>query len=184
MRKSYFCIIAASLLILAFMTACGQTGTNNPTGITGGPSEIAGNSNGLVGTWYYVNEDPYNDRYESYLTFDPNGNFEIEDYYYYWSDYSEAWVLDDYYQWEGIYEVDGNLLIMEFDDFNDEITFTFVIDGDELTLNFDGDSVTFVRYYGSSSNNKVTNSDPDIPVIETNFKIPLSKGLAGILKQN
>jgi hypothetical protein len=73
---------------------------------------------------------------------------------------------------------------MEFDDFNDEITFTFVIDGDELTLNFDGDSVTFVRYYGSSSNNKVTNSDPDIPVIETNFKIPLSKGLAGILKQN
>lgn len=182
MRKINLNLIIASMFILAFITACGQTGTNNPTGITGGPGEIV-NSNSIVGSWYRMYEEPYDYMFEEIFTFFPDGNFEIEDYYYYWSDYSEEWILDDYTQLEGVYEVDGNLLILEFDDFNDEFTFTFVVNGDELTLNFDGDSITFIRYFGSSSNNKVTNSDPEMPIIETNYKIPLSKGFAGILKQ-
>ena len=150
MKKSYFYVFMLILAFIVFLTGCGQQGTNNPLGVTGGIDNIGGGS-GIIGTWLYEgNIDPslkhLEETYKTqiYLTFNSDGTYLYEDYEYNWNEDSEEWELDDQYSETGNYSVSGDqLTIMNS---GGEFTNTFSISGDELTLyNDDGSYLIFIR---------------------------------------
>lgn len=162
MKSKYTYLCIGIILVLALLVGCGQTGSNNPAGITGGPGEIAPNPGGgsaaeLVGTWLYVVYYDYRQDYklEEYLTFYSNGEYDIIDYWYYWDDYYENWVLEDVYSVEGTYSVSGNQITLYYEGV--ELLVTYSISDDQLTLTmYDPEddeyySITFIRYYGKSN---------------------------------
>jgi hypothetical protein len=158
MKTRLVCSFVLAILLIAFISGCGQRGMNNPTGVTGGIGQIADNPGGggsLIGTWYSedINED-WKDVW--YLTFNTDGSFSDERYIY--EMYAGEWYLDYVYSWNGSYQVNGNQLILNYDD-EDAIYLTYSIQGDSITLYFDGGYVTLTRYYDDKETKKSVSKD-------------------------
>ena len=141
--KLVFSFVLTTILIV-LIAGCGQQGTNNPTGVTGGIGEIADNPSGsLIGTWYSENiEEDWKD--VLYFTFNSDGSFLLEIYEY--EMYGGEWNLDYYESTNGAYEVDDNQLTLYY---GGTVNFTYSIQGDSLTLYLEGEPLTFTRFYGN-----------------------------------
>lgn len=182
MKKRYLNLILIYLLFVVFITSCGQRGTNNPAGITGGPGSSGSNS--IVGTWYRVYEDPdYDYMFEEFFTFNTNNTLLYELHEYEWDDWDEEWYLDYYEETEGVYEINGNQITIELDNGYEPFTFDFSINGDELRFYYGEQFITFTRYYGTYENNSTTNSNPDDLSTKSDIKSLAQKSLTEVIEK-
>ena len=147
MKKNYLYVLTVIVTSLLLITGCGQNGTNNPAGITGGIGEIADNAGGgngggddLIGTWMYE-EIFTRDYMRLYYTFSSNGEFMFEYEEYYDGEY-------DYDTFYGTYTVSGNQLSITIE--GDIDYFTFSISGNQLALTYDGETLIFTRVSSKS----------------------------------
>ncbi len=130
-------LIVAGLIILT--SACGQGEGNNPVGVTGGGAHGYGTGGGpvtdygnaLIGSWR-KNYDP---DYFVILNFYNSGKFLFELH----SDL-------ELYTITGTYYISGNKLTLNINGEDGQAVFTFVIDGDLLTLYYnENESETYYR---------------------------------------
>ncbi len=130
-------LIVAGLIILT--SACGQGEGNNPVGVTGGGAHGYGTGGGsvtdygnaLIGSWR-KNYDP---DYFVILNFYYSGKFLFELH----SDL-------ELYTITGTFYISGNKLTLNINGEDGQAVFTFVIDGDLLTLYYnENESETYYR---------------------------------------
>ena len=128
------------VVFLVLFSGCGQFSGHDPVGVTGGnesgygtarsmDAEVDGNGGGqidanLVGTWIYDDYDM-----EEIWTFNSNGTFV---YSYYW--YGELEMYEN-----GTYSATGSQLTIDGD------TVTYSINGNMLTMYWNGYSTTYYR---------------------------------------
>jgi hypothetical protein len=123
-------------IFLFLLIGCAQWGGDNPLGITGGSNNGYGKNNDLnlpdgsgqidpdlVGVW-----SMYDYPYLLVYTFNADGSFKIEEYYY------DS--LDDSY--EGTWSASGNILTLSSNE--GSAIMTYEINGNQLTLT-EGDYV-------------------------------------------
>jgi hypothetical protein len=134
--KQFINYLMIPFIFLFLLIGCAQWGGDNPLGITGGSNNGYGKNNDLnlpdgsgqidpdlVGVW-----SMYDYPYLLVYTFNADGSFKIEEYYY------DS--LDDSY--EGTWSASGNILTLSSNE--GSAIMTYEINGNQLTLT-EGDYV-------------------------------------------